>query len=474
MRTTILLTLALGCGEKETDSATSDTDSGDTTPDTTDDTAACCDSGSTVPDGPVHSLSWSLHPDHGSLVYASWEQDFAGEAVVEFSFDDGVWKSTPSQTAAAGAHQQLIIGIPYGHTAEWRVVVSDGSTEEVTSGQPITTGGLDADFPIPMVEASDETKWLSTGNYLLTSINEDDGGWTQGTYWTFIMDRQGRVVWANETPHNHWTLFAQVAVAGDHILWDEATYWADFDRGQGSTVHRAYLDAEIEEIATPGLHHAFIQLPDETLAWGSQHHADSEALVQMSLTDRKIDVMWNCEDDWPGVDNCESNGLFYQESTDSFLYSFYTNDSIVEVSRKTGETMWWAGRVEEGYTFDPEKHQYDWQHGISYTEAGTLLVSTLSTVSGSTTTMLREYTVDHKAQTLTSVWEYDPEVHAGTNGDAWRLSNGNTLHVIGSAGHVVEVTTDGEEVWHVNFNDNFLMGRGQFIEDLYTLVSPTR
>ena len=86
--------------------------------------------------------------------------------------------------------------------------------------------------------------------------------------------------------------------------------------------------------------------------------------------------------------------------------------------------------------------------------------------------MLREYTVDQKTGVLTSIWEYDPGIHAGTNGDAWRLDNGNTLHVIGSAGHVVEVTAEGEEVWHVTFNDNFLMGRGELIADLYTLVSP--
>ena len=467
----LLLALLIGCGDKTTTDDTGSAAESDADADADADADTDTDTGPSSDE--VHSLDWSLHPDHGSMAYVTWQQDVDGEATVSYSFDEDLWQSAPTRAVTAGAHQQLLVGIPYGHSAQWRVTVSDGTDTYVTTGEAIATESVPEDFPTPTVEVSDSSQWLPEGNYLLTSMNEEDGGWNQGTYWTFIIDRQGRLVWANETPQSHWTLFAQVAVSGDHILWDEATYWADFDRGAGSTVHRTYLDAEIEEVSTPGLHHAFVQLPDGTLSWGSQYHHDSEALVEMSLEDRKIDVLWNCEDDWPGVSSCESNGLFYVEKTNSFLYSFYTNDSIVEVSRGTGESMWWAGRVEDGYSFEPSKHQFDWQHGISYTDAGTLLVSTLSYLTGQTTTMLREYTVDQETQTLTSIWEYDPEVHAGTNGDAWRLSNGNTLHVIGSAGHVVEVTEDGTEVWHVNFNDNHLMGRGELIEDLYTLVSPT-
>ena len=459
----LLLLSLIGCGDKETDTDTTDTDTTDTG-----------DTGDTGAQAPLQATGWSLHPDHGSLAYVSWEQDFDGEASVRFTVD-GMTHTTPAKATSAGINQQLIVGIPYGKTASWVVTVTDlaEAVEYSASGEDIVTEGLPGDFPIPVVTTSSPDKWLSDGNYLLTSINEDDGGWTQGTYWTFIMDRQGQIVWANKTPQSNWTLFAQVSVTGDHILWDEATKWSQFDSGAASTVHRVYLDAEIEEVATPGLHHAFVQLPDETLVWGSKYHHSTEALVEMSLDDREIDVLWTCGDNWESVTYCESNGLFYVEETNSFLYSFYTNNSLVEVDRDSGESMWWAGMVDNGYEFDPEDHQFDWQHGVSYTDTGSLLVSTrYNTEDSGNTTMLREYTVDQKTGVLTSIWEYDPGIHAGTNGDAWRLDNGNTLHVIGSAGHVTEVTPEGEEVWHVTFNDNFLMGRGELIADLYTLVSP--
>ena len=121
--------------------------------------------------------------------------------------------------------------------------------------------------------------------------------------------------------------------------------------------------------------------------------------------------------------------------------------------------------------------QVDWQHGISYTDAGTLLLSTEGrNGNNDRVTMVREYTVDHKQELLTEIWNRNSEEHATTNGDAWRLSNGNTLHVIGSSGHIKEYAADGEIVWHLDItNENGtgrLLGRGEFIEDLYTLVNP--
>ena len=54
----------------------------------------------------------------------------------------------------------------------------------------------------------------------------------------------------------------------------------------------------------------------------------------------------------------------------------------------------------------------------------------------------------------------------------WRLDNGNTLHTVGTAGRVKEASPDSEVVWDVNFSGFRLMGRGEFIEDLYDFVSP--
>ncbi len=443
------------------DDDVSDDDTGD------DDTG---DDDTTEPDGvQVSDLSWRLHDEVESLVYVEWTQSAAAAVHVEYGFDEGEWLSSPSREADAGTHEQLLVGIPFGTDASWQVVIEEGGGAE---GETLTTGDAPDGLPLATVEVASSDQWLPGGNYLLASINQNEGGWTGGHYWTFIVDRAGRPVWAHVPANSNWTLFAQVSVSGDHILWDEATYWSSYDDGAGSSVHRTYLDAEIEEIATPGLHHAFVELPDGTLVWGSQDHGGSEALVEKGPDDTDETVLWTCQDDWPGsvgMWGCESNGLFYVEQSDSFLYSFYTNNSVVEVDRGTGQSLWWAGEVGGGYDFVPSDSQFYWQHGISYTDSGSLLVSTAAQGWG---TRLREYEVDHDAEILDELWSFNPGIDCETNGDAWRLANGNTLHLVGDASQVYEVDAAGQIVWRLDFHGTRLLGRGEFIEDLYALVSP--
>ena len=52
------------------------------------------------------------------------------------------------------------------------------------------------------------------------------------------------------------------------------------------------------------------------------------------------------------------------------------------------------------------------------------------------------------------------------------FSNGNTLHIVGSIGQIEEYLPDCTVVWHLDFGSNYLLGRGEFIQDLYTLLSP--
>lgn len=449
--------------------------------------------------GPVKNLRWEPLPDGlndfvptdgsdpvdfaSSLVVAKWEMTAPGTVHFEVSVDPDVWQPSPSRAVGVGEQSQVLVGVPYASTAQWRVVIED--TDESLDGLPITTAELPTGLPAPVLTVDTPEAQLPNGNYLLTSMNAIDGGWTGGTYYTLILDRKGRVLWARRTPGRAWTLFAQVAVTGDRILWDEQTYWSAFTlEGLASQVHSTYLDEEIEVIPTPGLHHEFIQLPDGSLVWGSECHGGGESLVELHPEEFGTPttgdcpnpgvghVLWTCLANWPGVMDCQSNGLFYHAATDTFLYSFYSNSSIVELAHATGETLWWAGDKEDGYTFEPANAQFSWQHGISYTDAGTLLVSSEWGGPAVTQTWLLEYTVDTESHALDLVWSDNSDVRAMTNGQAWRLANGNTLHIVGSAAVVREVTTEGVDVWRLEYGNDYLMGHGQFVEDLYALVKP--
>jgi hypothetical protein len=473
--------LLASCTSKGGDSISDESDA---------DTDADSDTDTDTDTGPdtwtVNGLTAWLHPEVESMVYLQWDQSAPAEAHVEYSFDtddegEPIWRSSPTRPATAGTNERILVGIPFDVDVELRLVLEGKKTVD---GPLVHTGRIaivDETYPLPLptLVTYDAKQAYAGGNYLLTSINSHSGGWRGGTYWTIVVDRQGRIVWARPTPDQHWTLYVTIdPVTRNHFLWDESTYWSDYDSGNASRVHRAYLDQEISTIATRGLHHEWISLPDGTLVWGSQSpsHSTTEALVELPPGAKDPNVIWTCADDWLNSGtHCESNGLFYDTARNSYIYSFYTNSSVVEVDRATGASVWWAGTVAGGYEFDPPSSQFDWQHGVSITSDGNLLLSTKSHANGTygtLSTMVREYEIDHSADTLRDVWHCDSGVYASTNGDAWRLPNGNTLHVVGSIGQIEEYLPDCTVVWHVDFESNYLLGRGEFVEDLYTLLAP--
>ena len=128
---------------------------------------------------------------------------------------------------------------------------------------------------------------------------------------TIVTDTRGpragqRVVRGREAECR--TLYATVdPITRSHFLWDEATAWSQFDLGQDSRIHRRYLDEEIEVIPTPGLHHAFVVLPDGTLAWGAQEglFEDEETLMELAPGALEPTVLWSVHD-WPVVQDWEN------------------------------------------------------------------------------------------------------------------------------------------------------------------------
>ena len=294
----------------------------------------------------------------------------------------------------------------------------------------------------------------------------------------------GRYVWALETPDEHWSIFLRQSRDGTEILWDEATYWSSFSGdGEDGQVHRMKIDGTITaSVATPGLHHAFVELGDGRLAWGDASADWYEDLVEYAPSGEIVTV-WSCEDFLSTLDlpegmseeeqwkynYCESNTLYWHEETDTFLYSFYTNSSVIELDQ-SGNTLHYWGQ-NPSWDFEPSSSQFSWQHGAHFLEDGHILLST-HTTAGELETVVREYVVNEETQALEEVWSFGEGegIHADTAGEAHRLDNGNTLHNYGSSAHLREVNPGGEIVWEVDWSGNRLLGRSVFLEDLYNFL----
>jgi len=435
----------------------------------------------TTPDepAPVAEVDARLHTFITSLVYVSWDQLEGARVWVEYSFDAGEWLSTPAEVVAAGDQEHLLLGIPYNHATTYRIandVTNDGENILYSEPYTVTAGPYPSGLPEPTVLIDEPKLQEPTGRYLYSSINADPGGWTGGDYWQFIMDREGRVVWALETDDRAWTIYVRVSEDGAHLLWDAATYWVNYV-GDDSQVHKMKIDGTVvETYDTPGLHHAFTELPDGAIVWGAVD-GRYETLEKLN-TDGSQETIWSCEEFHDSIgqtgQSCQSNALYWHEATDSFLYSFYTTSTVAHIDHLTGDTLHYWGKLSE-WTFDPVEAEFDWQHGATWTDEGNLLLSThTSTTTAECAT--REYSVDDKAEALIEQWSYGvgEGLDCSTAGEAHRLPNGNTLHNLGSGARTREISPDGELVWDVSWPDGQtngrLQGRSVFIEDLYAFA----
>ncbi len=459
---TLLTVALLGCPSPDDD----DDDTATTDDDVSDDDSA--------EPGQISAVSWFLNQSFGTLVEVEWTQAEPATAWVEFSIDEGEWRLTPEAERGAGEQEMVLLGIPYATEVTFRVVNDLGDGPLTSEDVVAETGDVPPNLPIPELITSDPSSYEPTGNYLLGSINAYNGGWTGGEFHKFILDRQGRVVWSQISPDGDWTIYSRVALNGADFLFDEFTYWSEWDEGANSQVLRMKIDGTVvDTYHVGGGHHAFTELPDGTIAYGAVDGWDNETL-DLLRPDGTVETLWNClefEDAWGGGGYCQSNTLYYAPERDTFLYSFYTSDTIVEIDHATGTTVRHWGHTNGAWAFDPPESAFYWQHGVSYTEDGTLLTSTYVD-SWSSELVAREYELDEENEVLREVWSFgDGEgVHGDTAGEAHRLPGGNTLHNYGDGNRVREIAPDGTVVWDVDWEGSKLLGRTVFLEDLYAFL----
>ncbi len=422
------------------------------------------------------NITWRLHEEIESLVVASWDQPVDATGYVEYSFDQGEWEQAPPRALATGPEEELLLGIPYGMDVHIRVVYDEDAglrSRRVTA----RTGSIPnaVIVPVPGGE-SDSARWEQSGKYLLGSINSDEGGWTRGEYWMFIIDRRGRLLWAKEGEERDFTIYLHTSLDGD-ILWDVCTYWSDFDEGAGSKIHRMKIDGTISDTyEARGMTHSFTELPDRSIVWGS---ADSESeKVDRRYPDGRTETVWDCRDFYaevgidPDVDWCHTNSMFYDPDAGTLLLSFPTDDTFVlEVDAETGEQLRWYGHIPGSYPFGPPDSAARPPRGLPRAPPGSRPVSSHATASSSDG-VVREYVEHHDSRSLELIWSYGEGngIDARFAGEAHRLPGGNTLHNTGTTPRVREITPDGDVVWDMRWSGYRLLGRTIFLEDLYTLA----
>ena len=437
------------------------------------DRPAASDTGSADTGEPVtgrvfDAISVEINETVGSVIEVHWDQLRDAEVQAFYAWDGDHWSQTPTVARGEGAQEQLVLGVPYGSTVEVMLVGGGEQSETFT----ITTDDPPEDAPIPEVLSAIPEEWDPDVEYVFGGFG---AAWGGGDYWAFIIDRKGRLVWLHQAPQNRIVLHPRVSWDGKSLLVDHNSYWGAWDGGTQSEVVALKIDGSVAHTYdTPGLHHPFTDLPDGSLAWGVMSGEDET--LEILRPDGTQERLWTCKDFLNEIgerDYCGSNTLTYVEEHDSFLFSFYSLDSVIEISQATGEELRWFGHIEGSYDFSPIDSGFYWQHGAHYTESGTFMVSTKDQAGGNET-VVREYEVEDGYQELVEVWSFgDGEGIYGDNlGEAWKLPGGNVLHNYGQAGRLREVTPDGTVVWDVVWAAGAVqwLGRTTGISDLYAFL----
>lgn len=422
----------------------------------------------------VSGITWRVHEEFGTLIVVEWFQFEPATVWVEYNFD-GEWVSTPVRTVESGEQSQILLGIPYNSDLSFRIVNDFGQGPLLTEETPAATGEQPDDIPLAEVLVSDEAHWDPAINYVMLSMSE--GGNFSDTWWVFIVDRKGRVVWARETDSDRIAMYPRVSYDKTSFLIDDNSFWAIWDNGMSSQISRMKIDGTVEQVYdTPGLHHSFTELADGSIVWGYMHSGD-ETLEKLDPAGVQSTI-WSCQEFIAEINDrvsyCGSNTVYWNEATDTFLFSFYSFDTIVQIDHATGETLRWFGDVNDSWTFDPADSEFWWQHGAFFTDEGTLITSTHKAEGGGGATIVREYSLDDSSRTLTEIWNFGIEepVYGDQMGEAHRLPSGNILHNYGTTPRIREGTYEGDVVWDISWGSDYsrYLGRSTPIEDLYVFL----
>ena len=487
----LVLFALIACTSSDPDSRTSGDDSTPGDDSATNDDSSTPDDSDTPPDDStpipedfsITNLDASVNETIGSIIEVRWNQNEPSTGYVAYRFEPSLptddWMQSPAKTWGIGSHDEILLGIPYGSTVTWKVVSDpDGDEpERSTTDQAIDNDTLPIDCPVPSVLVSDRKGMDPSVRYLLGTNNESSSGIGYSSFWAFILDRDARVVWARRAPSKRMFLQIQPSYDGTEILLDYNSYWAIFDNGEASSVARAKIDGSIvEEIDTPGLHHAFTETADHSILWAAYYQDPwDEWLLEKDASGTQRTV-FKCEawHDAIGADpdqGCGSNNVWWDPKTDTVYFSFFWSDTVLHLDRATGDPIRWFGRLPGSYTFEPADSQFWLQHNAHLNDDGTFMVSAHTSQFKPTENVARIYTIDdanEKLVLLETFGEGD-DVYGRFIGEAWKLPNGNFLQNYGTGGRLREGKPDGTIVWDLVWEGTF-MGRTTALSDLYAFA----
>ncbi len=370
--------------------------------------------GAAVPgDDFVSDVAVAVHEDVNTILVVTWMQAMAAdETWLEFSFEDGNVMKSRAKPGATGAHRDVVLGVPGNTQVTVRIVSSLGGTEHKTRDYMGMTEAVPSGMPVPMVSMYDAAL-ASPDRWMFGAVEDSDGGcnnqscFYHTTFWVYIMDRKGRIVWYYADPASNATSsFQRVARDGEYIWIEKRPFGGAGERG----VLKMTLDHEFfEETPVPNLSDCIDVTDDGSLLFDTNRTFELREMRK----DGTFRTIWSCPDHFGANFECYSNTINWNPIDDTVLLSFPYPGTAIEIDRQTGDVVGQYGRAQGSYAFMPSSWGFGFQHFANITKDGTLMVSshmpgyedTDNPVAGQHAFM--EFTIDRQNRRLVEKWIYN-------------------------------------------------------------------
>jgi hypothetical protein len=303
-----------------------------------------------------------------------------------------------------------------------------------------------------------------------------------------IIDRKGKPVWY--LPYNTDTATKAPQYRNMEITKDGTFTFVSGDQCYeknifGETVWKAPDDGIVSGDAREHYHHDFKRLDDGTYIACSYkfdttiHYLHDSLVTRVRYNtviqyDAAGKVLWSWfEKDhvakseiftmYPQADaevaGTHMNGFDFDKKTNSFIFSFRDNSSILRIDKSTGNILYalMGDRLKQK---TKEPILFNSQHSPSVTKKGTVLI--YNNNAGRDADTLNKYPVildvdiPVKNGVAKTIWSYEckmndhPEGVVGKEGSVFELPNKNLFICVGGANKIFEVTRDKKVVWEMN------------------------
>ena len=423
------------------------------------------------------TLSASLVAKYPTVIKVAWQTSGPSRGEVRYGLTASLEMGALADATLQTSHAATLKGLPAAADIHIRVEARPGDGSQCSQAfTTIKTGVVPSSMPELTLATHDKSR--AEGGFMVVPIIAAGKGWVA------ILDSQGRYVWW----HDEMGTRARLSLDRKAVLINTS---ANGENHPGS-ITRIPLDGSPPvQTQLMGIHTDFVEVEHRKYAsLGYQLRKFSNG-ARTLLGETVIEaseggtgkVVWSSFDQFtPDLSKTYSKGSYmadpnaeswshvnyisYDKGSNAYIVAARNLNSVIRISRATYKVEWSLGGDQGSLDVGTDTKMVSAPHSAQLLSGAVLVFNNGELKPGECSDALEEALASGKA---TRTWTYaSASCHQiSFLGEAWRLSNGNTLISWSTAGRLEEVAPDKKVVWSVQTKLGFGFGFMDRVKSLY-------